>query len=121
MHRGREVLIVDDDAGMRRMVSLVLAGEGYEVRTAENGLVALDLLASWQPAIILLDLMMPVMDGWTFLAAQQADPVLARIPVIVLSASGDPEAIGPDHGAAAILTKPFRVAQVLEKVAALVG
>jgi CheY-like chemotaxis protein len=91
----RRVLVVDDDPGIRRMVSLVLAGEGYDVRTAEDGRQALDLLASWHPAVILLDLMMPVMDGWTFLVAQQADPVLAPIPVIVMSASGDLGAFGP--------------------------
>ena len=95
MASGRSVLIVDDDPGIRRMMSLVLAGEGYDVRTAENGRQALDLLASWRPAVILLDLMMPVMDGWTFLAAQQADPILASIPVIVMSASGDLGASGP--------------------------
>ena len=91
------------------------------MRTAENGCQALDMLVSWHPAVILLDLMLPVMDGRTFLVAQQTDPTLASIPVIMMSASGDVGAFGPGRGPAAILTKPFRVAQVLAHVTALTG
>src|SRR4051812_1696827 len=82
----RQILVVDDDREIRAVVDDLLTGEGYSVRTAGNGRQALEILAQWRPEVILLDLSMPEMNGWTFLAHQQADPTLAGIPVIVMSA-----------------------------------
>jgi CheY-like chemotaxis protein len=84
----RDVLVVDDDYAIREMLIEVLEDAGYQVTSAENGQQALSLLqeAPALPCVILLDLMMPVMSGWAFREAQQADPKLADIPVVVLSA-----------------------------------
>ena len=83
----RGVMVVDDDPDIRAFVSELLADEGYEVRAATNGRDALAVLTNWHPDVILLDLMMPEMDGWDFLAAQQGNLALVSIPVIVMSAS----------------------------------
>src|SRR3954463_2298068 len=83
------VLVVEDEAVLRLLLTLVFVDEGFEVRTAPNGLEALVILALWQPAIILLDLHMPVMDGSSFCAEQRRDPNLADIPVLLVSAAHD--------------------------------
>lgn len=82
------ILVVDDDADIREILAEILESEGYPVAQARNGQEALDYLRQADPpCLILLDLMMPVMDGWAFLDAHDADPELARIPVVVCSAS----------------------------------
>ena len=78
------VLVVDDDVVIRETLATALCDEGYSVRCAEDGRVALDTLAAWRPDVIVLDLMMPVMDGHAFLAAKAALESAARIPVIIL-------------------------------------
>jgi CheY-like chemotaxis protein len=98
-----------------------LAEEGYEVRAVANGRQALAMLANWRPAVILLDLMMPVMDGWTCLAAQQTDAELVRIPVIVMSASNNLKGGAERMAATDVLAKPFAIDQLLSKVKALAG
>ena len=85
-----QLLIVEDDPDLSQMLSACCEMEGHQVITAMHGGEALDLLRSGvKPDVILLDLMMPVMDGWGFRQAQRRDPDLARIPVIVLSAVTD--------------------------------
>ena len=82
----RTVLVVDDDIGIRELLARSLAFEGFDVMEAANGLDALNQLRNGrQPNIIVLDLRMPVMDGWAFRTAQRADPRIARIPVVILS------------------------------------
>ena len=85
------ILVVDDDYGIRDFLTQALEDEGYEVTGAANGVEALTYLRTQndQPCIILLDLMMPEMNGWQFRQEQCADPTLAPIPVIVLSARVD--------------------------------
>jgi CheY-like chemotaxis protein len=87
------ILLVEDDEALRDVLAEVLADEGYHVECAANGREALESLArcACPPDLILLDLMMPVMDGWSFREAQQLDPRLARIPTVVLSASYPPD------------------------------
>jgi CheY-like chemotaxis protein len=81
------VLIVEDDEDLREMMAQLLTLEGYQTATVANGREALEYLQDGErPQLILLDLMMPVMDGWEFRRQQQADPELAPVPVIVLSA-----------------------------------
>jgi CheY-like chemotaxis protein len=111
------VLVVDDDSELRRVLALALADEGYDVRAAPDGWAALELLEAWRPRVILLDLMMPGMDGWAFRARQLATPVAAEVPVIVLSADRDVrvEALRP----AAFLPKPFNLQALLDAVAEL--
>ncbi len=113
----RAVLVVDDDRDVREAVREVLQDHGYDVQEAGNGQEALDLLRarSTPPCVILLDMMMPVMDGWKFREAQCNDPSLCEIPVVVLSA-------GTDHGVETpapldFLRKPVQLPPLLEAVA----
>jgi CheY-like chemotaxis protein len=84
------ILVVDDDAGIREALTDILEDEGYSVSSAPDGLAALEILRSQQmrPRLVLLDLMMPRMNGWQFRAEQRQDPDLAAIPVVVISAGG---------------------------------
>jgi CheY-like chemotaxis protein/signal transduction histidine kinase len=87
-NRKRTVLVVDDDHDLRETMRDVLEEEGYAVETASNGQEALDCLRDGNsPEVVVLDLMMPVMDGWHFLDEIKRDPTLADIPVVVMSAS----------------------------------
>lgn len=113
------VLVVDDDADIRSVVSELLTDEGYQVKTAVNGREALATLASWRPDVILLDLMMPIMDGWTFLTSRQSNCTLRRIPVIVMSASHTLNRGDEQRTVADVVAKPFEIDTVLTKVAAL--
>ena len=84
------VLIVDDDEDIREILTELLLAEGYEVATSANGREALEYLRSHvPPAVVVLDIMMPVMDGWAFLAERAADASLSSIPVIIASANLD--------------------------------
>jgi CheY-like chemotaxis protein len=109
------ILIVEDDADLRDMMAQMLALEGFQTATVANGREALNYLKSGrQPELILLDLMMPVMDGWEFRRLQQADPDLADVPVIVLSALDQARAAHVD--AAAFLKKPLDFDRLLQLV-----
>jgi CheY-like chemotaxis protein len=111
------LLLVEDDADIRDTLSDALGWEGYEIEVAAHGLAALERLAHGPPVdLILLDLMMPVMNGWEFRRAQLADAALAGIPVVVLSASS-PDACRPDR----YLAKPFSVDQLLSVIDELVA
>jgi CheY-like chemotaxis protein len=109
------VLIVEDDEDLREMMAQLLTLEGFEAATVSNGREALDYLQhATAPHVILLDLMMPVMDGWEFRRQQEADPTLARVPVIVLSALDQVRA-AKIH-AAAFLKKPLDFDRLLSLV-----
>jgi CheY-like chemotaxis protein len=83
------ILVVDDDHAIRESLSELLEDEGYHVAKATNGQEALEVLARvGPPCVILLDLMMPVMDGYEFMGRKTADPALASIPVVVITAAG---------------------------------
>src|SRR4051812_43701724 len=104
--RHRYVLIVDDDRSIREALSELLADEGYDVRAAEDGQRALEICRSPPaPDVILLDLAMPVMDGLEFARVKAAEPLLSRIPICVMTASG-PGAPLPRE-AAVVLRKPL--------------
>jgi CheY-like chemotaxis protein len=112
------ILLIEDDPGLRDTLAEVLSERGYQVTCAADGVAALVELGEHPPpSVILLDLAMPVMDGWTFRAEQRRDPRIASIPTIVLSASlgADPRAVqGLD--AAAALSKPFDLDTLLRAV-----
>jgi len=109
------VLIVEDDEDLRDMMAQLLTIEGFDAAAVANGREALDYLhTSEKPHVILLDLMMPVMDGWEFRRQQKADPDLARVPVIVLSALDPGRASTVD--ATAFLKKPLDFDRLLELV-----
>lgn len=107
------ILLVEDDRAIRDSLHDLLMDEGYSVSAAKSVEEALDVLARDRPpCLILLDLMMPRMDGRTLLATLKSDPDLQRIPVVVMTAARVFEA----PGAAAVLRKPFHVDAVLELV-----
>jgi CheY-like chemotaxis protein len=109
------VLIVEDDADLREMMAQLLSLEGYRTEAVANGRDALEYLRRGDfPDLILLDLMMPVMDGWEFRRRQSEDPALARVPVVVLSALD--QARAADLGGAAFLKKPLDFDRLLEIV-----
>lgn len=109
------ILIVDDEVEIRETLEVALAIRGWEVITVANGQEAIDLLASGKkPSLILLDLMMPVMNGWEFLIQRKrVDPSL-EIPVVVVSAYTD--RAPADSGIADSLQKPFDLARLFEIV-----
>jgi two-component system, chemotaxis family, chemotaxis protein CheY len=112
------LLLVEDDPDIRETLAEVFAEEGYEVSVAANGREALDQLRRRPPLpeIILLDLMMPLMDGWQFHTEQQKVSELAAIPVIVLSADGSAGDKARRIHAAGSLRKPLDVAVLLDMV-----
>jgi CheY-like chemotaxis protein len=108
-------LLVDDNEDIRAAVTEILREEGYSVAIAVNGKEALEMLMRAPlPRLILLDLMMPIMDGWQFLAARRADPDLNRIPVVILSAFAHPA--DRVAGVTAILSKPIEASQLIKLV-----
>ena len=117
---GASVLIVDDDHDSREALVRLLRFAGYGVISASNGGEALDLLRRTHPLpdLILLDLMMPVMDGRAFRAAQKEDAALAHIPVVVVSAQGDLQA---SLEAEAYLDKPLEFTSLVETIDRMVG
>jgi len=109
------ILIVEDDEDLREMMAQLLALEGFKAETAANGREALAYLAQGdRPDVILLDLMMPVMDGWEFRRHQVTDPALAAVPVVVLSAL-EPARAEALQGVA-FLKKPLDFDRLLELV-----
>jgi DNA-binding response OmpR family regulator len=110
------VLVVDDDELIRDTLATALTDEGYAVRVAGDGRAALNTLGEWRPDLIVLDLMMPVMDGRAFRAAQRSAALTADIPVIVLSAAHNVHARAAELEAAAVFPKPFDLAALLEAV-----
>lgn len=118
MGDGGHILVIEDDFAIRETVVDVLEGEGFEVDCAANGEEALRHLAEGHapPGVILLDLTMPVMDGWAFRTAQRRDPRIADIPVVVLSAEARVEATLAGLEPAAFLPKPFELDRLLDLV-----
>jgi serine/threonine protein kinase/CheY-like chemotaxis protein len=107
--------VVEDDADMRGLIADLLSHEGYRVEEAVTGIDALEKTRSSEhpPDVILLDLNLPMMDGWEFRVEQKRDPALARIPVVILSADAKAGAVDADH----VLKKPFDANTLLETVA----
>ena len=115
------VLVVDDEFVVADLLETILTDEGYRVLTACNGKQALARMADATPDLILLDFMMPILDGAGMLRAIAAAPAYRHIPVIMISSLNE-EVIGQRcAGYAAFLRKPFRVAAVLSAVARVLG
>ena len=112
------VLVVDDDPDILEAVSEILEGEGYRVARARHGVEALDRVEAERPDLVLLDLMMPVMDGVGFARAlrERGD----AIPTVVISAEGSPNR-AQAVGAQGFLAKPFDIDALLSQVAAVAG
>ncbi len=114
-----EILIVDDERDIREMVKEVLEDEGYAAVTAANGVEAWEYLTQAQnpPCLILLDLMMPVMNGWELAERLQGDPAYARIPVVVLTADAHAFRKAQCVGARDFLYKPISLDALFDVVA----
>lgn len=114
------VLVVEDDPHIRSILETALSDDGYEVRVAAHGREGLSQLDGWPADVILLDLMLPVMDGWTFLAERRQGNLVPNARVVVLSASrgARPEEL-LEQGADAVIPKPFNLDTLLDTLADL--
>ncbi len=111
------VLVIDDDAAQRDLLTRFLEREGFAVRTAPDGRAGIDLARTLRPRAILLDVMMPQMDGWSVLGALKADPDLTKIPVVMVTFVNEP-GLGASLGAADTVLKPVewdRLKQVMDR------
>jgi CheY-like chemotaxis protein len=115
MHR---ILLIEDEELLREGLKQILEEDGCRVAATADGAAAMELLrnGNFSPCMILLDLMMPVLDGWGFRAQQQQDPSLASIPVVVVSADGGVPQKAAALGASAYLQKPVDIDQLLATV-----
>jgi CheY-like chemotaxis protein len=114
------VLIVDDDPDMLELVDDALRARGYRTETAWNGEEALTRVSEHEPRLILLDMRMPIMDGWTF-ARILRERYGRRIPVVVVTAAEDSKLRAAESGAIADLGKPFELSRLYDVVADTVG
>ena len=112
---GARILVIDDEPQIRRALHTALTAHGYRVETAENGSLGLATIATWAPDAVVLDLVMPVMDGFEVLHQVRA---WSDVPVIVLSARGqEPDKVAAlDQGADDYLTKPFGMGELLARL-----
>ncbi len=109
------ILVVDDDEAIRSLVELALDSEGYEVSTAPNGAAALEVIGHEQPDLILLDMRMPVMDGWAFSRAYRSRPG-PHAPIVVITAARDASERAAEVYADGFLNKPFDLDELLHLV-----
>jgi len=114
----KKVLVVDDDRVIQQLLVVNLELEGYDVDTASDGEQALEKIASVDPDIVLLDIMMPKYDGWEVCRRAKADPATAHIPIIFLSARAQDLDVrrGYEIGVAAYMTKPFDPLELMDVV-----
>ena len=114
------VLVVDDDPDILEAICDILEAEGYRIARARHGEEALERVQAQRPDVILLDLMMPVMDGVAFAQALRLRPDVRDVPIVVISADGNPQRAA-SVGARGYLAKPFDIDALLAHVAALTG
>jgi CheY-like chemotaxis protein len=115
------VLVVDDEATIRELIADALREPGYEVQTAGNGVEALAIVHRWLPDVIVLDLMMPRLDGTGFTELLRVNPEFAHVPVLLVTAAYGAEAAAQQVGARAWLSKPFELDYLVQQVALLVA
>ncbi|MEM6296422.1 MAG: response regulator [Myxococcota bacterium] len=112
------ILVIEDDPSVRTLLSKSLRAKGYNVETSEDGLAGLTRLEALRPDLIIVDIMMPRLDGMTFVRAIKGHEQTNPIPVIFLTAKNDPKTMiqGINLGARFYVTKPFQVDELLAKV-----
>ena len=116
----KTILVVDDERDLLELISLVLRQEGYQVKKASDGRVALEAVERSMPDLILLDMKMPVVDGWRFASEFHARHGF-RVPIIVLTASEDARASAAEVGASGWLGKPFDLDLLIDTVRRFIG
>ena len=114
------VLIVEDDTDVREFMDVLLTMHGFETMTAANGREALDRMRARRPCLVLLDLMMPVMDGWQFRAEQLSEPALADVPVVCVTAVAE-QSDRIERLKAPCLRKPVEFQTLLDAVEGACG
>jgi DNA-binding response OmpR family regulator len=114
----RKILVVDDEESVRHVVSFTLEQAGYAVECAANGDECLEKVYSFRPDLVLLDLMMPTVDGWEVLRLLRSNPETEAVQVVLLTAKGEIHDImfALQQGAADYITKPFGKRELLERV-----
>jgi two-component system, OmpR family, alkaline phosphatase synthesis response regulator PhoP len=119
----KRILVADDEAHIARIVQMNLQRRGYDVTTASDGRQAMDSVAESAPDLILLDVMMPHMDGFEVLTQLKADPATRDIPVIMLTARAHDRDIfeGGERGAEVYLTKPVNPGELISHVDRILG
>lgn len=115
MTRAARILVVEDDENIRELVDVILSGAGYEVTTAPDGAAALRVVGNARPDLVLLDMRMPIMDGWEFARQYRARPE-PPAPIVVLTAARDAAARAAEIHADGFLGKPFDVESLLSLV-----
>jgi CheY-like chemotaxis protein len=118
--RAKTVLVVDDDRELLDLIAFVLESEGYAVTTAENGWAGLAAVSRHLPDLVLLDMKMPVLDGWEF-ARELRHRRNPAVPIVVITAAEDARRRAQEVGAVGWLAKPFDLADLLAVVQENVG
>lgn len=115
---GRKVLVIDDEPGIIEIVEANLEGDGFEVISASNGKEGLEKIKNEQPELVVLDVMMPEMDGWEVLRSIEQDEATAGLPVIMLTAKAADEdyIFGLEEGAVEYITKPFLPQELVNRI-----
>ena len=115
---GRKVLVIDDEPGIIDIVEANLEGDGFEVISASNGKEGLEKIKNEQPELVVLDVMMPEMDGWEVLRSLEKDDSTAGLPVIMLTAKAADEdyIFGLEEGAVEYITKPFLPQELVNRI-----
>jgi DNA-binding response OmpR family regulator len=115
---GRKVLVIDDEPGIIEIVEANLEGDGFEVISASNGKEGLEKIKSEQPELVVLDVMMPEMDGWEVLRSLEKDENTAGLPIIMLTAKAADEdyIYGLEEGAVEYITKPFLPLELVNRI-----
>ena len=117
----KSILVVDDEPVVVEISKRKLEERGYEVQTAENGVLAFQCLKLKKPDLILLDIQMPEMNGYTFIMEKSKIPEYVNIPVVVLTAYNEMEPLFKRHRVRAYLLKPLKLHDLLDKVVELIG
>ncbi|HOK40190.1 MAG TPA: response regulator [bacterium] len=114
----KKIIIIDDEINLRKILNFNLKIKGYEIYEAENGLVGLNLIKQIKPDLILLDLMMPEMNGYQVVEELKKDEELSKIPIFILSAKVKPEEINKllSMGVLKYITKPFNIKELNQEI-----
>jgi len=118
----KKILVVEDEESLLKLESILLTTKGYLVQGVTSGLAALEAIDEEMPDLVLLDVMLPKMDGFEVCSRIKENPATKHIPVILLTAKKTPEDInrGREVGADEYITKPFKSAMVMENIAKLI-
>ncbi|MCH9686506.1 MAG: response regulator [Deltaproteobacteria bacterium] len=119
----KQILVIEDDPSVRKLLEKSLRAKGYEVDTCDDGLAGLTRLEGTRPDLIIVDIMMPRLDGMTFVRAIKGNDATKPIPVIFLTANNDPKTMiaGINLGAKHYVTKPFQLDELMSKVSKALG